>query len=153
MILRFRYEPPPCGGGVSSDPYVLKLFWWFSYVLKLFGCFLMYLRENWPPIGGQKILSISVMFLEANSFRNSNPFQNFRLRRHNIKQRISCYVHKSAFPIPSHCVHSYSSLMYIRAGFLSHLHTVHHTYCRVLHVCTQASYSVRSYSRVLLLCT
>ena len=70
----------PWGGGC---PQILM---YLSY----FGWFLKYLRENWPPIGGQKILSISVKFLEANSFRNSNPFQKFRLRRHSKPEYFVC---------------------------------------------------------------
>ena len=138
---------------MSSDPYVLKLFWWFSYVLKLFGWFSYVLKRKLAADRRAENFEHFGDVFRGEFLQKQQSFQNFRLRRHNMKQRISCYVHKSAFPIPSHCVHSYSSLMYIRAGFLSHLHTVHHTYCRVLHVCTQASYSVRSYSRVLLLCT
>ena len=80
VILWFRYEPSP---GVGGCPQILM---YLSY----FGWFLKYLRENWPPIGGQKILSISVKFLEANSFRNSNPFQKFRLRRHSKPEYFLC---------------------------------------------------------------
>ena len=64
---RTEKSTPP---GVGGCPQILM---YLSY----FGGFLKYLRENWPPIGGQKILSISVMFLEANSFRNSNPSKIF----------------------------------------------------------------------------